>query len=117
MPGMWAILPESRQREIVLTAEFRPAQAALRVSCGDLRDLRTAATMATNCRNGKFTHAFSESSFKTYEKNGLARRDTLKQLYSDHIVVEETIVFARASQLLDSHAIAAIGTEFRFRRK
>ena len=41
----------------------------------------------------------------------------LKQLYSDHIKVEETIVFARAIQVLDSHAIAAIGTEFRFRRK
>lgn len=41
----------------------------------------------------------------------------LKQLYSNHIVVEETIVFARARQVLDSHAIAAIGTEFRFRRK
>ncbi len=41
----------------------------------------------------------------------------LNQLYSAHIDVEETIVFARASQVLDSHAIAAIGTEFRFRRK
>ena len=41
----------------------------------------------------------------------------LKQLYSDHIEVEETIVFARASQVLERHAIAAIGTEFRFRRK
>jgi hemerythrin-like domain-containing protein len=41
----------------------------------------------------------------------------LKQLYSDHIQVEETIVFARAIQVLDSHTIAAIGTEFRFRRK
>ena len=41
----------------------------------------------------------------------------LKQLYSDHIHVEESIVFARAIQVLDSHAIAAIGTEFRFRRK
>jgi len=41
----------------------------------------------------------------------------LKQLYSDHIQVEETIVFAQAIQVLDSHAIAAIGTEFRFRRK
>jgi len=46
-----------------------------------------------------------------------SQTERLKQLYSDHIVVEETIVFARASQLLDSHAIAAIGTEFRFRRK
>jgi hemerythrin-like domain-containing protein len=41
----------------------------------------------------------------------------LKQLYSDHIQVEETLVFTRASQVLDSQAIAAIGTEFRFRRK
>jgi len=41
----------------------------------------------------------------------------LKQLYSDHIRVEETVVFARASLALDGDAIAAIGTEFRFRRK
>jgi hemerythrin-like domain-containing protein len=40
-----------------------------------------------------------------------------KQLYSDHIHVEETTVFARAAQVLDSNAIAAIGAEFRFRRK
>jgi hypothetical protein len=46
-----------------------------------------------------------------------SQTERLKQLYSDHIVVEETIVFARAVQVLDSHAIAAIGTEFRFRRK
>ena len=44
----------------------------------------------------------------------LSQTARLKQLYSDHIQVEETIVFARASQVLDSHAIAAIGTEFRF---
>lgn len=43
--------------------------------------------------------------------------ERLKQLYLDHIQVEETIVFARASRVLDSHAMAAIGTEFRFRRK
>jgi hemerythrin-like domain-containing protein len=46
-----------------------------------------------------------------------AKTDRLRKLYSDHIVAEETIVFARASQLLDSQTIAAIGTEFRFRRK
>jgi hemerythrin-like domain-containing protein len=47
----------------------------------------------------------------------LSQTTRLKQLYSVHIQVEETIVFARASQVLDSHAIEAIGTEFRFRRK
>jgi hemerythrin-like domain-containing protein len=47
----------------------------------------------------------------------LSQTARLNQLYSDHIQVEETIVFARAVQVLDSHAIAAIGTEYRFRRK
>jgi hemerythrin-like domain-containing protein len=47
----------------------------------------------------------------------LAETSRLKQLYSDHIQVEETTVFARAAQVLDRNAIAAIGTEFRFRRK
>jgi len=46
-----------------------------------------------------------------------SQTERLKQLYFDHIQVEETIVFARAIQVLDSHAITAIGTEFRFRRK
>ena len=47
----------------------------------------------------------------------LSQTTRLKQLYSDHIQVEETIVFARAIHVLDTHAIAAIATEFRFRRK
>jgi len=34
----------------------------------------------TNCRDWIFTHAFSESSFKTHEKNGLARRGTIDLL-------------------------------------
>jgi hemerythrin-like domain-containing protein len=45
-----------------------------------------------------------------------SQTERLKQLYCDHILVEETIVFARASQVLDTHTLAAIGTEFRFRR-
>jgi hemerythrin-like domain-containing protein len=47
----------------------------------------------------------------------LAATSRLKQLYSDHIQVEETTVFARAAQVLDRNALTAIGTEFRFRRK
>jgi hemerythrin-like domain-containing protein len=62
---------------------------------------------------------------KWIESGGLGPQDRLqllsetirlKQLYSDHIQVEETTVFARASQMLDGDTIAAIGTEFRFRR-
>ncbi len=47
----------------------------------------------------------------------LTETERLKQLYSDHIEIEERIVFARAAEVLNSHDIAAIGTEFRFRRK
>ncbi|MGA8741056.1 MAG: hemerythrin domain-containing protein [Terracidiphilus sp.] len=47
----------------------------------------------------------------------LAATSRLKQLYSDHIQVEETTVFARAAHILDRDAIAAIGIEFRLRRK
>ena len=47
----------------------------------------------------------------------LSETSRLKQLYSDHIEVEETTVFARAAQVLDHNALTAIGTEFRFRRK
>lgn len=47
----------------------------------------------------------------------LSETARLKQLYSDHIQVEETVVFARATQALDEQTIAAIGTEFRLRRK
>ena len=47
----------------------------------------------------------------------LSQTARLKQLYSAHIEVEETIVFAWARQILDSQSIAAIGTEFRFRRR
>jgi hemerythrin-like domain-containing protein len=78
-------------------------------------------------REANDLHGSVERLYSTWiESGGLSSDDTLqllsetarlKQLYSDHILVEETIVFARALQVLDSHAIAAIGTEFRFRRK
>jgi hemerythrin-like domain-containing protein len=47
----------------------------------------------------------------------LSQSARLQQLYSDHIHVEESTVFPRASQVLDSRTIAAIGTEFRLRRQ
>ena len=72
-------------------------------------------------------HGSTEQLYSAWTKSGwrgieetqrlLSQTARLKQLYSDHIQVEETIVFARASQVLDSHAIEAIGTEFRVRRK
>lgn len=47
----------------------------------------------------------------------LIETERLKALYSEHIQVEETVVFARAAEVLDRPAIEAIATEFRFRRK
>jgi len=41
----------------------------------------------------------------------------LSALYSAHIQIEEAVVFARATQALDSQTIAAIGSEFRLRRQ
>jgi hemerythrin-like domain-containing protein len=72
-------------------------------------------------------HGAVEGLYSTWIESGLlelgatqellSQTTRLKQLYSDHIEVEETIVFARALQVLDTHAIAAIGSEFRSRRK
>lgn len=41
----------------------------------------------------------------------------LKQLYEGHIKIEESLVFPSAAEALDKDAIAAIGEEFRARRK
>ena len=46
----------------------------------------------------------------------LSQTTRLKQLYAEHIQIEEAIVFPRALQMLDRGAIAAIGKEFRDRR-
>ncbi|MGC2496731.1 MAG: hemerythrin domain-containing protein, partial [Acidobacteriaceae bacterium] len=40
----------------------------------------------------------------------------LKGLYSEHIRLEEEVVFPRAGQCLNCEALAAIGAEFRARR-
>ncbi len=78
-------------------------------------------------REANDLHGLLERLYSTWiESGGLGSDETrqllsdatrLKQLYSDHIDIEETIIFARAVQVLDNNAIAAIGTEFRFRRK
>jgi hemerythrin-like domain-containing protein len=47
----------------------------------------------------------------------LAQTSTLKRLYTDHILVEETEVFPRAALALDNQSLAAMGHEFSSRRK
>lgn len=46
-----------------------------------------------------------------------ASTERLKLLYEGHIKLEESIVFPRAVETLDEETIAAIGEEFRARRK
>jgi hemerythrin-like domain-containing protein len=47
----------------------------------------------------------------------LSQTGQLKDLYSAHIKVEETVVFPYAAKVLDSEVIAKIGAEFKMRRK
>jgi hemerythrin-like domain-containing protein len=46
-----------------------------------------------------------------------AAMQRLKQLYEGHIRIEENLVFPRAAESLDKEAIAAMGAEFRERRR
>jgi hemerythrin-like domain-containing protein len=45
-----------------------------------------------------------------------AGTEHLRRLYTEHIRLEEQVVFPRAAKLLDKQSIAAIGEEFRARR-
>ena len=45
-----------------------------------------------------------------------AATSKLKQLYAQHIELEEKVVFPRAAQMLKPEALAAMGEEFRARR-
>ena len=53
----------------------------------------------------------------TDQQQLLSHTASLKQLYKQHIEIEETIIFPHAAEILDSQAIAAIGQEFIIRRK
>jgi hemerythrin-like domain-containing protein len=46
-----------------------------------------------------------------------ASMQRLKELYEGHIKIEENLVFPQAAAALDAETIAAIGVEFRDRRK
>lgn len=98
-----------------------------RLLASDANSKEEISRLEGDHREANDLHASVERLYSTWLVSGeLTSNDALqlqsetgrlKQLYSDHIHVEETIVFARAAQVLDSHAIAAIGTEFRFRRQ
>ncbi|MES2222602.1 MAG: hemerythrin domain-containing protein [Acidobacteriota bacterium] len=78
-------------------------------------------------REANDLHASVEQLYSTWIDSGalgeqetkhlLSQTARLRQLYSEHIQIEELIVFARASHALDSQTIATIGAEFQSRRK
>ena len=47
----------------------------------------------------------------------LSHTASLRQLYQDHIEIEESVIFPRAVEMLDGDALAAIGNEFSARRR
>lgn len=51
------------------------------------------------------------------EERLLSQARELKQLYAEHILIEETVVFPHAAQVLNREAIASMGDEFSARRK
>ena len=109
---------DNATRRMRKNRSFRDCESPTRNPSRRLTGLRTIITRQTNL-HGSIERLYSvwiESGWLGMEETQLLLSQTarLKQLYSDHIQVEETIVFARASQVLDSHAIEAIGTEFRF---
>jgi hypothetical protein len=85
----------------MLTTELCSTQPTLRIRRHDLRHLRTTATTETvNCRDGIFTHAFSESSSKAYGKNGLGRRDTVELAGGRRIAVSSGFDAATLTRLI-----------------
>ncbi|HEY2470356.1 MAG TPA: hemerythrin domain-containing protein [Terracidiphilus sp.] len=67
----------------------------------------------------KFYSRWAEGNALSAEDEERLRTATrrLKQLYEGHIKIEESLVFPQAAEKLNRDAIAAIGAEFRARRK
>ncbi len=78
-------------------------------------------------RDANQVHAAVEKLFERWMDNGaLAEQEhqqlvsmtqRLKNQYAEHIRLEEQVVFPRAASLLDQQSLAAIGQEFRTRRR
>jgi hemerythrin-like domain-containing protein len=88
--------------------------------------MKEIARLEIDHRHSDGLHARVDSLYALWIANGrLSAEDEqllivatrhLKQMYDEHIEVEEKIVFPRAAEVLDAQAIAAIGEEFRARR-
>lgn len=64
-----------------------------------------------------FTRWMAEADLHIVDRRRLhAALDKLRQIYAEHILLEEEVVFPCASRNLDRAAVTAIGQEFRARR-
>lgn len=89
-------------------------------------DLREIESLESDHKDAGTLHATVERLYNDWgaakELSGadqatlLAATERLRRLYTEHIRLEEQVVFPRASRLLSRAAIDAIGQEFRARR-
>lgn len=85
------------------------------------------AGLQSDHRRANRLHESIENSYLTWISGGklapdeteqlMSQTGQLKELYSAHILMEETVIFPYAVKVLDSEVIAKIGAEFKMRRK
>jgi hemerythrin-like domain-containing protein len=98
-----------RLQEVVGATELETI-ANLEKEHGEAGELHTTV-------DGLFRGWIASGSLSGDERQSLlTATDRLRRLYAAHIQVEENIVFPRAAALLDTRAIAVMGSEFRARR-
>lgn len=98
----------------------------MRAVCGDATGQDLDALEDEHAHAGEL-HARAEDLYRKWIATGalqpleqeqlLTATTKLKQLYTDHIQVEETTVFPQAAQMLDKAQLAVMGTEFKARRR
>ncbi len=95
----------------VAPAETNDVLARLQRDHGDAEDLHASVDWL-------YTAWISSGILENDDQAALlAQTHSLKRLYADHILVEETEVFPRAALALDSDSLAEMGREFSIRRK
>jgi len=101
-----------------------PRMRAEKASAGAMKEIEA---LEADHREANDLHLAVERLYTTWsegrplssedEQRLCAVTQRLKQLYEGHIKIEENLVFPRAAESLGAQEIAAIGAEFRERRK
>jgi len=101
-----------------------PRMRAEKASAGAMKEIEA---LESDHREANDLHLAVERLYTTWsagrplssedEQRLCAATQRLKQLYEGHIKIQENLVFPRAAESLGAQEIAAIGAEFRERRK